>query len=100
MITNMAELIEEQKRMRERELQEYTPPPPSIEKVNILAFKLNDSNKAEFEIERSKLNEILKEEIFGPVLPVLSFVNQQDALDIIKAYDKHDETQKSQQNPA
>lgn len=38
-ITNMAELIEEQKRMRERELQEYTPPPPSnegIQKVNIL----------------------------------------------------------------
>ena len=35
-ITNMAELIEQQKRMRERELQEYTPPPPSIEKVNIL----------------------------------------------------------------
>lgn len=35
-ITNMAELIEQQKRMRERELQEYTPPPPPIEKVNIL----------------------------------------------------------------
>jgi hypothetical protein len=36
-ITNMAELIEQQKRMRERELQEYTPPPPATpEKVNIL----------------------------------------------------------------
>ena len=36
-ITNMAELIEEQKRMRERELQEYTPPPPATpEKINIL----------------------------------------------------------------
>ena len=33
----------------------------SFEKVNILAFKLNDSNKAEFDIERIKLNEILKE---------------------------------------
>jgi len=36
-ITNMAELIEEQKRLRERELQEYTPPPPTTtEKINIL----------------------------------------------------------------
>ena len=32
----------------------------SFEKVNILAFKLNDSNKAEFDIERIKLNKILK----------------------------------------
>jgi len=33
----------------------------SFEKVNILAFKLNDKNKAEFESERVKVNEILKE---------------------------------------
>jgi hypothetical protein len=33
-ITNMDELIENQKRMRERELQEYSPPPPT--KINIL----------------------------------------------------------------
>ena len=34
-ITNMEELIENQKKMRQRELQEYSPPPPST-KINIL----------------------------------------------------------------
>lgn len=33
----------------------------SFEKVNILAFKLNDSNKAEFESEKVKVGKILKE---------------------------------------
>jgi len=36
-ITNMEELIENQKKMRERELQEYSPPPPTPStKINIL----------------------------------------------------------------
>jgi hypothetical protein len=34
----------------------------SFDKMNILAFKLNDSNKAQFEIEREKVNSILKDE--------------------------------------
>lgn len=32
----------------------------SFDKMNVLAFKLNDNNKAEFEIERAKVNLILK----------------------------------------
>jgi len=32
-ITNMAELIEQQKRMRERELQEYSPPAPQAQQT-------------------------------------------------------------------
>lgn len=32
----------------------------SFDKMNILAFKLNDKNKAQFEIERTKVNSILK----------------------------------------
>jgi superfamily II DNA or RNA helicase len=40
----------------------------SFEKVNILAFKLNDKNKAEFESERIKLNEILKEEKYQQLM--------------------------------
>ncbi|MCF8320535.1 MAG: DUF4252 domain-containing protein [Flavobacterium sp.] len=40
----------------------------SFEKVNILAFKLNDSNKAEFESERVKVNEILKEEKYQQLM--------------------------------
>jgi hypothetical protein len=33
----------------------------SFEKINILAFKLNDKNKIQFETERKKLNSILKD---------------------------------------
>ena len=40
----------------------------SFEKVNILAFKLNDKNKGEFESERIKLNEILKEEKYQQIM--------------------------------
>ena len=34
----------------------------SFDKMNILAFKLDAKNKAEFEVERAKINEILKDE--------------------------------------
>lgn len=33
----------------------------SFDKVNVLAFKLNDKNKAQFETERAKVNLILKD---------------------------------------
>lgn len=33
----------------------------SFEKINVLAFKLNDKNKAQFESERAKVNLILKD---------------------------------------
>ncbi|PRZ28160.1 DUF4252 domain-containing protein [Flavobacterium granuli] len=33
----------------------------SFDKMNVLAFKLNDSNKAQFEIERAKVDAILKD---------------------------------------
>ena len=40
----------------------------SFEKVNILAFKLNDKNKGEFETERSKVKEILQEETYQQLM--------------------------------
>ncbi len=40
----------------------------SFEKVNILAFKLNDKNKGEFETERSKVKEILQEEKYQQLM--------------------------------
>ncbi|MDH4404304.1 MAG: DUF4252 domain-containing protein [Flavobacterium sp.] len=40
----------------------------SFEKVNILAFKLNDKNKGEYETERSKVKEILKEEKYQQLM--------------------------------
>jgi hypothetical protein len=40
----------------------------SFEKMNVLAFRLNDKNKAEFEIERAKLNAILKDEKYQQLM--------------------------------
>ena len=40
----------------------------SFEKVNILVFKLNDSNKVEFESEKVKVGKILKEEKYQELM--------------------------------
>jgi len=40
----------------------------SFEKINILAFKLNDKNQAEFESERVTVNKILKEEKYQQLM--------------------------------
>lgn len=40
----------------------------SFDKMNILAFKINDKNKAQFEIERAKVNTILKDEKYQQLM--------------------------------
>ena len=40
----------------------------SFDKMNILAFKLDDKNKAQFEAERAKVNEILKDEKYQQLM--------------------------------
>lgn len=40
----------------------------SFDKMNILAFKLNDKNKAQFEAERAKVNLILKDTIYQQLM--------------------------------
>ncbi|MFV8336049.1 DUF4252 domain-containing protein [Flavobacterium sp. RSP29] len=40
----------------------------SFDKMNVLAFKLNDTNKAEFEIERAKVNLILKDKKYQQLM--------------------------------
>lgn len=40
----------------------------SFDKVNILAFKLNGQNEAEFEKERSAVNQILKAKMYQPLM--------------------------------
>lgn len=40
----------------------------SFDKMNVLAFKLNDKNKAEFETERAKINLILKDEKYQQLM--------------------------------
>lgn len=40
----------------------------SFDKMNILAFKLNDKNKAQFEIERTQVNAILKDQKYQQLM--------------------------------
>lgn len=40
----------------------------SFDKMNILAFKLNDKNKAQFEVEREKVNLILKDKKYQQLM--------------------------------
>jgi len=40
----------------------------SFDKMNVLAFKLNDKNKAQFEAERAKVNLILKDKMYQQLM--------------------------------
>jgi hypothetical protein len=40
----------------------------SFDKMNVLAFKLNDKNKAQFETERAKVNLILKDKMYQQLM--------------------------------
>jgi hypothetical protein len=40
----------------------------SFDKMNVLAFKLNDKNKAQFEAERAKVNVILKDKMYQQLM--------------------------------
>lgn len=40
----------------------------SFDKINILAFKLNDKNQAQFEVERAKINAILKDKKYQQLM--------------------------------
>ena len=72
----------------------------SFEKVNILAFKLNDSNKAEFESEKVKVSKILKEEKYQQLMKFgsgkdgasVSFVGDDEHIDEFVFYANKKET--------
>ena len=61
----------------------------SFDKMNILAFKLNDKNKAQFEVERANVNSILKDEKYQQLMKFgsgqegasVSFVGDDDHID-------------------
>lgn len=44
----------------------------SFDKMNVLAFKLNDKNKAQFEVERAKVNLILKDKKYQQLMKFAS----------------------------
>ena len=66
----------------------------SFDKMNILAFKVNDSNKSLFEAERSKVEKILKDEKYQQLMKFdsggqgasLSFVGDDEHIDEFVLY--------------
>ena len=61
----------------------------SFNKMNVIAFKANDKNKAEYETEKAKLNTILKDEKYKELIKVgsgsqgasVSFVGTEDNIE-------------------
>jgi len=76
-ITNMEELIENQKKMRERELQEYSPPPPTpptlSTKINILEDISKDVLKP---ITERRVQFDISEKITESQNPPISFTEE------------------------
>ena len=66
----------------------------SLKKMNVLAFKANEQNQAQFDTERAKLNEILKDVKYQQLMKFGSgkegaavyFVGKQDAIDEFVLY--------------
>ena len=66
----------------------------SFDKMNILAFKLNDKNKAQFELERANVNSILKDEKYQQLMKFgsgqegasVSFVGDDDHIEEFVLY--------------
>lgn len=61
----------------------------SFDKMNIIAFKASDKNQKEYEVEKKKLNSILKDEQYQELIKVgsgsdgasISFVGSEDKID-------------------
>lgn len=66
----------------------------SFDKMNVLAFKINDQNKAQFEIEKAKVNTILKDEQYQQLMKFssgkegasVSFVGDDEHIDEFVLY--------------
>lgn len=72
----------------------------SFDKMNILAFKLDSTNIAEYDVERNKVNDILKAEKYQKLMSfgsgkngvTVSFVGEEDNIDEFVVYAKSKET--------
>ncbi len=72
----------------------------SFDKMNILAFKLNDANKAQFEAERTKVVSILKDEKYQQLMKfgsgkegaVVSFVGDDEHIEEFVLFANQKET--------
>lgn len=72
----------------------------SFEKMNILAFKLDETNKAQYDIERTKVSDILKDGKYQKLMSVgsgkngvvISFVGEEENIEEFVVYAKSNET--------
>lgn len=72
----------------------------SFDKMNILAFKLDSSNAAQYDIERAKVNDILKAEKYQKLMSfgsgkngvTVSFVGEEENIEEFVVYAKSKET--------
>ena len=72
----------------------------SFDKMNILAFKLDSSNVAQYDVERAKVNDILKAEKYQKLMSfgsgkdgvTVSFVGEEENIEEFVVYAKSKET--------
>lgn len=72
----------------------------SFDKMNILAFKLDSTNTTEYDLERAKVNDILKSEKYQKLMSFgsgkegvsVSFVGEEESIDEFVIYAKSKET--------
>jgi hypothetical protein len=82
-ITNMAELIEQQKRMRERELQEYSPPAPQAQQAQVQA----QAQQTQVQVQKVNIMEDLPKNVLQPIERQVRF-EEPMTNEIIKRMDK------------
>ncbi|MCM5662867.1 DUF4252 domain-containing protein [Galbibacter mesophilus] len=71
----------------------------SVRKLNVLAFKLNDANKSEYEAERNTVQDILKDEKYEELMVinsgknkgVVKFLGDDDSIDEVILFGSDDE---------
>ncbi|MDG3581538.1 MULTISPECIES: DUF4252 domain-containing protein [Galbibacter] len=71
----------------------------SVKKLNVLAFKINGENKAEYEVEKNTVKEILKNEKYEDLMVinsgkhkgVVKYLGDDDAIDEVIVFGSDDE---------
>ena len=71
----------------------------SIKKLNILAFKVDDSNKADYEVEKTKIEKILKYKNFNDLVRIkhenahilVKYIGDDDSIDEFIVYASDDQ---------
>ncbi len=71
----------------------------SLRKLNVLAFKINDTNLAEYEAEKATVNSILEGEQFVELMKlksqygrgVIKYIGEEDAIDEVIIYGSSDD---------